>query len=357
MHSIKKPFYKKKIFILSLVALATLIIGVGVYLVMFQKDTQQQAIKPETQVVTQVEPKKEQPVFFSPLTGIKTTDQSFLKKPTVAVMIENSPSARPHSGLKQAGIVYETVAEGGITRFLALYHQQEDPSTIGPVRSLRPYYIDWLTPYDPIVAHVGGSAEALATIRNGSYNDLDEFFNTATYTRASDRYAPHNVYTTIDQLIAAGSAKKMTYDTYIGIARKNDDPAKKPTAQTISVPFSGFSYNTSYRYNSDTNTYARYLAGQKHIDREKGAITPKSVVVLKVAISHTTADGGREIIQTIGTGSGYIFQDGTVTPITWEKKTKKTPLSFRDTTGTTIALNRGQTWIAAVPNYMEVTWE
>ena len=107
-------------------------------------------------------------------------------------MIENSPDARPQSGLKAAGVVYEAIAEGGITRFMALY-QTSKPELIGPVRSLRMYYLDWFAPYSASIAHVGGSLNALTEARSGKYRDLDQFFNSQTYWRASDRYAPHNV--------------------------------------------------------------------------------------------------------------------------------------------------------------------
>ena len=103
-----------------------------------------------------------------------------LSKPVTAIMIENSPDARPHSGLKQAEVVYEAIAEGGITRFLTLF-QQHKPQLIGPVRSLRMYYVDWLAPYQASVAHVGGSHASLQEIRNGKYRDIDQFFNGSSY--------------------------------------------------------------------------------------------------------------------------------------------------------------------------------
>jgi hypothetical protein len=104
-------------------------------------------------------------------------------------MIENSPDARPQSGLQDAGVVVEAIAEGGITRFLTLF-QESQPQYIGPVRSLRPYYIDFAAPFQAGIAHVGGSPEALSRVRNGSYRDLDQFFNSAYFSRISARPAP-----------------------------------------------------------------------------------------------------------------------------------------------------------------------
>ena len=107
-------------------------------------------------------------------------------------MIENSPDARPQSGIKQAGVVYEAIAEGGITRFLALY-QEAKPGLIGPVRSVRMYYVDWAAPYNASIAHIGGSAAALAEVRNGNYRDIDQFFNSGSYWRAIA--TPRTMYT------------------------------------------------------------------------------------------------------------------------------------------------------------------
>ena len=110
-------------------------------------------------------------VYYSPLTGLKVADQAATTKPVTAVMLENSPSARPQSGVKQAEVVYEAIAEAGITRFLALY-QQNKPTMIGPVRSLRPYYIDWLAPYQPSVAPSSQSGSCASSMANASGNPI-----------------------------------------------------------------------------------------------------------------------------------------------------------------------------------------
>ena len=122
--------------------------------------------------------------YYSHLNGIEVASKANLSKPVTAIMIENSPDARPHSGLKQAEVVYEAIAEGGITRFLTLF-QQHKPQLIGPVRSLRMYYVDWLAPYQASVAHVGGSHASLQEVRNGKYRDIDQFFNGSSYWRAT----------------------------------------------------------------------------------------------------------------------------------------------------------------------------
>lgn len=297
-------------------------------------------------------------VYYSPLTGEKVPDEATTKEAVTGVMIENSPDARPQSGLKQAGVVYEAIAEGGITRFLALY-QQEKPALIGPVRSLRIYDIDWLAPFQASIAHVGGSAAALNEIRNGSYRDLDQFFNGSYFWRTTDRYAPHNVYTDAAHLDALNTKKGYATSTFTAWPRKDGAPSKTPNASTISVTISSALYNSQYKYDPSGNVYQRSQAGAPHLDREQGQISPSVVIVIGVNEQTVLQDGYREQITTIGSGHAWIFQDGTVTAGTWSKADSGSQIKFSDSTGKEIALDRGQTWITAVPVNRGggVTWQ
>lgn len=293
---------------------------------------------------------KAAPVYYSPLNGVKVASEAAETAPVTAVMIENSPDARPQSGLKQADVVYEAIAEGGITRFMALY-QSSQPVLIGPVRSARLYDLDWLYPYQASLAHVGGSAQALQTIRSGGgWRDLDQFFNAGSYWRASDRAAPHNVYTTIDKLHALEQSKGFTSSQFTSFDRVDGAPSKTPDATQLAINFSSALYNTSYQWDPSTNTYPRSQAGAPHLDRENGQIAPSVVVALHVNESTVLQDGYREQITTTGSGEADIFQNGTVLKGTWTKANQQSALTLVDIAGKPIALVRGQTWIAAVPN-------
>lgn len=277
-------------------------------------------------------------------------------QPVTAVMIENSPAARPQSGLKDAGVVYEAVTEGGITRYLAVYSEKR-PDIIGPVRSLRPYYIDWLSSYSASVAHVGGSTEALKIIRDGTHKDLDQFFNPSGYWRSSDRYAPHNMYTSFQKLDALNAKKGFRAQDFTGFSRKDESPSKIPNATKITVPFSSGTYESSYTYNTKTNSYIRSLNGSPHQDREKGQIVPKSIVVLTVKMRTIDKKSDKQAIQTVGTNTVHIFQDGTVTEGTWQKASTKDQYVFKNKQGEEIKLNHGQTWVAAMPDWKNVSWQ
>lgn len=287
--------------------------------------------------------------IYAPLTGLEIKDEKGRTKPVTGIIIENSPDARPQSGLKAAEVVYEAIAEGGITRFLALY-QQNKPQLIGPVRSLRPYHLDWLKPYDASIAHVGGSSAALGTVRNGNWRDLEQFFNGNTYWRVSDRYAPHNVYTSFNKLDALNRAKGYKKSEPKEFLREDEEPVKKPNATRVTVNISSALFNSSYRYDKKNNRYVRSQAGVQHKDREKGAITPKVVIVLNVAEHQQFQDTVREVIKTTGSGKATIFQNGTVIKATWRKASRSSQLTFTDAAGEDVALARGQTWITAIPN-------
>ncbi len=295
--------------------------------------------------------------YYSPLTGVEVPNEAATKQAVTGIMIENSPDARPQSGLKQAGIVYEAIAEGGITRFLALY-QEAKPRLIGPVRSVRMYYVDWVAPYNASVAHIGGSAAALAEVRNGNYRDIDQFFNAGSYWRASDRYAPHNVYTSFEKLDALNSAKGYNESSFTAWPRQNGKASSAPNATSVAINFSSALFNTHYDYDKDSNTYLRSIAGAPSNDREEGRIAPSVVIAMKVNMSLVMEDGYRESITTTGSGEAVIFQNGTATTATWHKAARGDSITFTGTDGKEIALNRGQTWVAAVPNGSgSVSWQ
>lgn len=317
--------------------------------------------KPEAKPVASTKakdvPAKPKPVYYSPLTGEAVADKSATTKAATAIMLENSPDARPQSGLKDAEVVYEAVAEGGITRFLALY-QQKQPETIGPVRSLRMYYVDWLTPFNASVAHVGGSKAALDLVRGGGYRDIDQFFNGSFYRRASDRAAPHNVYTSFAKLNELNASKGYVSSDPKAFERTDDEKEPVQDATQLGLNISGALYNSTYAYDPSTKSYARSQAGAPHTDREAGQISAKVVVALRVNMERVFEDGYRESITTTGTGEAMVFQNGHANKVTWHKESREAQLRFTDSAGAPFKLARGTTWISAIPTTSgSVSWQ
>lgn len=354
-HRFTRWFHHHKKMAITLISIGVLLLAGGIACAVYFLNRPE----PTPPVVTQSVPAKPAPEpihYYSPLTGNELQNEAATTAPVTAIMIENSPDSRPQSGLKDSGVVFEAIAEGGITRFLVIYQEQK-PNLIGPVRSIRSYFVDWVAAFNASVAHVGGSSSALKEIRNGNYRDIDQFFNSASYWRATDRYAPHNVYTSFERLDALNTKKGYTQSTFTGFSRKDSKASETPTATNIAVTVSSATFNSQYTYNQATNTYDRSQAGKPHLDREGGVISPRVVIAMRVTESTVFEDGYRESINAVGSGTAYIFQDGTVQEVTWHKASKTAQITFTDAEGNNVALARGQTWITAVPNGKAVTWQ
>lgn len=277
-------------------------------------------------------------------------------KPVTAVQIENSPEARPQSGLKDASVVFEAIAEGGITRFNAIY-QDTSPAYVGPIRSLRPYYIDWFWPFDASIAHVGGAPQALADIRSLNIKDLDQFYNGGSYDRVSSRYAPHNVYTSIARLNDLEKAKGFTSAKYDGFKRKKEAKTATPAAKTIDLNVSGYFYNPHYDYDAASNSYLRSQAGVAHKDEKSGAQLAPKVVVAIVIGRGIANDGEHTDYTTVGSGKMYVFQDGNVQEGTWSKTSRQSQWVFSDSNNNDLLLNPGQTWLTMVDSPGSVVYK
>jgi len=286
----------------------------------------------------------------SPLSGVQV-DPELAKRPVTAIMIENSPDARPQSGIADAGVIFEAIAEGGITRFITLY-QETQPQHIGPVRSLRPYYIDWAAAFDASIVHIGGSPDALAQIRSGG-KDLDQFFNAGSFWREGSRPAPHNVYTSFEKLDALNKAKGYDSSTFTPWPRKVDQKLATPMAKTIDLAISSANFNVHYDYDPAYNFYRRSEGGGAHLatssagDKTGVQIAPKVVVALVVPY-RIVDSSGHSGYGVNGSGTVYIFQDGFVVQGTWSKVDRGSQLTFKDTAGEPIELNTGQTWVSVV---------
>lgn len=268
-------------------------------------------------------------------------------KQITGIMIENSGEARPQSGLLEADVVFEAIAEGGITRFLALY-QSKSPEYIGPVRSARPYYAEWVKTFDASYVHAGGSPDGLQTISSLGVKDISAFaYGDDVFFRTSDRQSPHNLYTSFKGLDKVNKEKGFTGSKFTPWSRKKDVP-QTATAKKIDITISSAFYNPSYEYDATTNTYLRSQAGEIHKDEKSGKqIAPKTVLVMTM---NKSQNGIYSVYKTNGSGKFYAFQDGQVTEGTWERSGVSDQYSFKDANGFNFLFNKGQTWVSIVPD-------
>ena len=314
----------------------------------------------------------------------------------IAAMVENHADSRPASGISKADVVYEAVAEGGITRFLAIFYcgASAEEVSIAPVRSARIYFIHWAQEYggNPIFMHVGGAndyagygdtardARALEYLESIDWrvpkgNDFDTTYDSGfpvfwrNYERLGKTVATeHTMMASLDE--AYLQAEKRGYgakdsegtswdETFVSWRFIDDEKAVSPQATKISFEFwSGKpDYNVAWNYDASQNTYLRENDGQKFIDFEdKAQTSAKNVVVMFVKERGPVDKNLHMIYTTTGTGKALIFQNGKVISGTWKKDTKEARTKFLDEDGREIAFVRGVIWVEAVPAGNEVDY-
>ena len=275
-----------------------------------------------------------------------------------AVMINNNHAAWPQCGLEDAYLVYEIVAEGGITRMMALY-KDKLPEKIGSVRSARHYFIDYAEENDAIYIHWGGSPQAYSRINTG-INDLDGialegtiFFRDKSLDRAYEHtgfvdlakakeYADDKGYTrdTDKDLLLNYSATEVDLNVITGVQ----------SADEITLRYSDY-HTTSYEYDEENKVYKRSMSGKANVDLETGKqYTAKNIIVYKV--NNYTLGGenkGRQELENIGSGSGYYISNGYAVPITWEKTSHSGQTVYKYENGEEITVNDGNTFIQIMP--------
>jgi len=299
----------------------------------------------------------------SPVNGTLFTKAEMTKLKTrrpVAVMINNHADARPQSGLNSADIVFEALAEGGITRYLAIFWS-ETPEKVGPIRSARQYYLEWLSPFDPLYIYDGcadttnpktdacGNIYAynikrIATIGAWRWND-------------GERYAPHNEYSSL--ITAWEYAESKNWDSMPDIeswkfkkdASLNDRGLKTKVDITFHERLNnGGDYDTTWTYDVKTNTYFKETGGKIHIDQESNTqVYAKNLIIQEVTLTPSYDEKSRIILTTIGEGKATFLIDGKITTGTWKKTSRTDRTTYYDTSGNEMVFNRGRVWISIVP--------
>lgn len=297
---------------------------------------------------------KSEPTKQSSLDGLVYPESDANRHP-IGIMIENHPDSRPQSGLSSASVVYEAIAEGGITRFLAIFGPKL-PNKVGPVRSARPYYLDWCLEYDCFYTHVGGSNEALDLINKLAIHDLDQFrYGTKNYGRAFYREPrrgiaiEHTMFSDPTKLYEIAAKNQWPLEDSSPTGNYKNDSAKdeRPANQQVKVEMSSKQYNLVWNYDPITNSYKRTMGGVSHRDALTDTqLAPKVMIVQEVAAQPSGNSSLK--MQTVGTGKAIIFQDGQRVDGTWEKVNQSIRTIFKDANGREIRFNRGQRWITIV---------
>ena len=350
-----------------------------------------------------------------PLNGTMHTKEekdAWSDKRPLLVMVENHADSRPQSGLNNADIVYEAVAEGAITRFMAVYYCNAAKTSsnrydVGPVRSARIYFMNLASEYGdyPLYAHVGGANcsapkdpvtgtsgacttdnRALAIERigdwgwtnKGTWGDLNQFSLSYRICRrepertGSLKDTEHTMYCStqelwniakdrgLSNLTPANKGQSWDKDFKYWSFKQKDTPATSITARRISFDFwSGYKdYAVSWQYNETTNNYLRSNGGSPHIDFNSGeAISAKNIVVQFTKETRSIDVHMHNLYELVGTGTGILFQNGTKSDITWTKASRNARTIFKDASGKEVNFVPGSVWIEIVPLNSKIDYE
>ncbi len=332
-----------------------------------------------------------------PLNGklfTKTEKEAWEQRRPLFVMIENSPDARPQSGLSRADVVFEAIAEGGVTRFMGGFYcdVQKEDTTLAPIRSARSYFVDYASGFNlPMYVHVGGAnlpgpADALGQISDYGWNgenDMNQFsIGYPTFVRNYDRVpgkelaAEHTMETSTEKLWEVAEEREWTnitperrvgrttieaadwQDEYEGWTFQKSAPAAGDVTDISFEFWTGFEqYAVRWEYNPTTNSYKRSLAGAPHIDMNNDEQIEASTAIVLLTDETGPIDEKKHMLyETTGTGDALVFMNGNVVEATWSKKNREAELTFTDAKGKDLELAPGLIWISVVDTSTEVSY-
>jgi hypothetical protein len=290
---------------------------------------------------------KNKNVFLAPYTG-EPVDEKTYKNTAVMAIIENSNDARPQSGLVDADIVYETMAEGGIPRFIALF-QKNSPEKVGPIRSARPYFINIAREYNLPFAHCGYSDEAKSMIEKNKLMSINEFFFTGFFWRDKERKAPHNLYTSAKRLRDAAASRGYTKEikSKLNFNKGFWESDSHLTASSLNLKLNKY-YSTSYIYKE--GKYYKSMNNINSLNKDDNKPIAVSNVIVQCTSIKLQPDNLHLDISLVGEGTGYVLSSGKYTKMKWSKKDISSPTILTDENGLNIPLSPGKTWWHIIDN-------
>ena len=334
----RKKKKKNKVF-LVLGLLFIIALAVGAYILLFHEDA---PLKEVGEKITKPEKK------------LQILDLDSDERP-YAVMIDNNVGYTAHAGLQDAYLTYEIIVEGGLTRIMAIF-KDKDTSLIGPVRSARHYFLDYALENDAIYGHYGWSEFAKNDIDLLGVDNLNGITNAqSAYWRDRSVAAPHNVFTSIENLKEAAESKgyRLTSNNFENFdysvdAITLDQKEGAMPANNISIRYSYY-HTTGYTYDTNRGVYLRSMDNQAHVDKvTQEQYYTKNIIIQKMG-NHSIDNYGRQDIDDVSSGDGYYITNGYAVPIKWEKSGRSAKTKYTYLDGTTIQLNDGNTYVQIQP--------
>ena len=287
----------------------------------------------------------------APLTGIKFEEgtNANLAGPSVACKIDNLDVARPQLSLNRTDIVFDEMVEGGLTRFVAVWHSDK-PNAVGPVRSIRPMDPDIIAPLGGIVCYSGGQLKFVNMMRATDVFNASETVeqDNGTFSRASDREAPHNVMVDVAKL--AGNHPELAAPQPMFVMAEDLASATASASGEAVTSFKVYfpSALAEWVWSAKSSNWVRNQDGKPHTDAADGSnISTTNIVVMRVKVDRQYGNVPKDII--IGTGTATVFTDGKMVVGTWSKATQTSPITLTDSAGAPITLAPGRTWVELQP--------
>lgn len=306
----------------------------------------------------------------TPKTEVKDTEiQKFFadyvdtNERPIAIMIDNdNEQARPQAGLEDAYLIYEMVVEGGATRFMALF-KNADTEKIGPVRSSRHYFLDYVLENGTIYTHYGWSPKAQSDISSFGINNIngvtsgDEgvFWRNREFTSAW-----HSAYTSIEKIKERANKRGYKSETQqkngITYSTEYINMQTDTVANSIMLNYSG-KYKTGYTYDAETKLYEKSINGKPHEMQSGETVKVRNIIIQLIGDSSLGDGTDRRNVNTTGSGKGYYITDGCCKSITWAKSSRSGQTTYTDADGNAIEINPGKTFINIISPNAKITME
>ena len=277
------------------------------------------------------------PVY--PLTGVLVDDPAVAARPALIVKIDNAPGARPQTGFNEADIVYEEIVNDSLTRF-AMVFQSHSSNPVGPIRSGRIQDINLFGSLQhPLFSWSGGNATVTAAIRASDLVDIGPA-RQAVYFRASDRNAPHNLYSNTDALWTKAPADARPPIQQF-VYRAADEAVAGTPSQGVGVKLD--SIDVRWDWDAASGLYLRTMENSKHMDRAGGQVSTNNIVVL--VMNYLPGISGSPDAQTLGHGEAFVFTGGNYIHATWTRLDRLQPFQLTADDGSIVKLTPGRTFI------------
>lgn len=374
---------RKKLWLIIGGAIAVVVIAGGVVFALTRSDSNESAEPeaPSTSTTTTA------PLPVWPLTGLPDAKAGGPAHPAIVVKMDNSPDARPQTGINEADIVYELLVEG-ITRYALVFHSNlVDP--VGPVRSARSSDINLVADLStPLFAWSGANGgvmgEVAAAARKGILIDASYDAASPAYYRSNERQAPHNLYVHLPQLLELKgpdnpsnpapiftyrkpvlAAPTTTSSTTSTTSKKKSDtttttlaPVTTTTTALPGAPIPGFTIDfggvsVDYVWNAATKGWSRLQVDQSHpraksatLDTAGVQVAPANVIVQFIDYGTSPSDSRSPMALTVGSGKVLVFTEGRAIAGTWSRPSAEKPTTYTANDGTPIQLTPGRTWVA-----------